>query len=278
MPDDTALRLVVLSPEQSFMKDDSRQATDAVLEHLRMHGGQPRHRTNRLIFLAADNAVLNRLRDATRVALAWASIVEDVDEDRLNIDQIQRKQAEKESQAANAVLPRAARECFKWLLCPVQDDPTATKPAIESFPLNTTSGTAPSELERVCRENELVIETWSPIHLRAKLKELYWKESKPAVRAMAFWEDTLRYLYLPRLKSRDVLAAVVRTGAASKDFFGTAYAEADGKYEGFHLGDGGVSLDDALLLIEPEAAKKYAIEEENSSSSQATGNRKTWCF
>ena len=262
VPDDTALRLVVLSPEQSLTKDDTHQATDAVLEHLRTHGGQPRHRTNRLIFLAPDHAVLSRLREATRVALAWASIVEDVEEDRLNIDQIQRKQAEKESQAASAVLPRAARECFKWLLCPVQDDPTATKPTIESFPLNTTSGNAPAELARVCRENELVIETWSPIHLRAKLKELYWKESKPAVRAMAFWEDTLRYLYLPRLKSRDVLAAVVRTGAASKDFFGTAYAQTDGKYDGFHLGDGGVSLDDALLLIEPEAAKKYAIEEQ----------------
>lgn len=78
---------------------------------------------------------------------------------------------------------------------------------------------------------------------------------------MAFWEDALRYLYLPRLKSRDVLAAVVRTGTASKDFFGTAYALADGKYEGFQLGDGGVSLDDALLLIEPEAAEKYAIEQ-----------------
>ena len=166
VPDDTALRLVVLSPEQSFMKEDPRQATDAVLEHLRTHGSQPRHRANRLIFLAADHAVLNRLRDATRVALAWASIVEDVDEDRLNIDQIQRKQAEKESQAANAVLPRAARECFKWLLCPVQDDPTATKPTIESFPLNTTQRQRAGELERVCRENELVIETWSPIHLR----------------------------------------------------------------------------------------------------------------
>jgi hypothetical protein len=272
VPDDTALRLVVLPPEQTYMKDDLRQANDAVLEHLRTHGGQPRHRTNRLIFLAADNAVLNRLQEATRVALAWASIVEDVDEERLNIDQIQRRQAEKESQAAAAVLPRAARECFKWLLCPVQDDPTASKPAIEAFPLNTTSGTAPGELARVCRENELVIETWSPIHLRTKLKELYWKADKPAVRAMAFWEDALRYLYLPRLKSREVLAAVVRTGAATKDFFGTAYGLADGKYDGFHFGEGGASLDDALLLIEPEAARKYAAEQEIPIAAKSPGS------
>jgi predicted AAA+ superfamily ATPase len=262
VPDDSALRLVVLAPEQSFLKDESRLATEAIQEYLKMHGSQPRHRANRLLFVAADKRVLNRLRDATRVALAWASIVEDVEEGRLNIDQLQRKQAEKESRAANAVLPRAARECFQWLLCPMLDDPTATTPIIESFPLNTTSETAAGEVERVCRENELVIETWSPIHLRAKLKELYWKADKPAVGAMAFWEDTLRYLYLPRLKSREVLAAVLRTGAMSKDFFGNAYGQSNGKYEGFHLGEGPVSFDDTLLLIEPEAAKKYALEQQ----------------
>jgi len=261
VPDDSALRLVVLPPELTFVKEDQRPVTDAVLEYLKLHGGQPRHRANRLIFVAADHAVQARLRDATRVALAWASIVEDVEEGRLNIDQNQRRQAEKESQAANAVLPRAARECFKWLLCPVQDDPTATRPGIESFPLNTTRGNAQGELDRVCRENELVIETWSPIHLRAKLKELYWKGGKVAVGAIAFWEDSLRYLYLPRLKSRDVLAAVVPTGVASRDFFGTSYGQTDGKYDGFQFGEGSVSFDDTLLLIEPEAAKQYAIEQ-----------------
>lgn len=260
VPDDSALRLVILSPEHAYLKDAPCQATDTVQEYLRSHGNQPRHRANRLIFLAPDNPVLSRLRDATKVALAWQSIVDDVEESRLNIDQIQRKQAEKEAQSAAAVLPRAARECFKWLLCPAQDDPTASKPSVESFPLNTTSGTAPGELERICRENELVIDAWSPIHLRSKLKELYWKADKPAVGAMGFWEDSLKYLYLPRLKTREVLASVIRTGVASKDFFGTAYGQSNGKYDGFQLGDGNLSFDDTLLLIEPEAAQQYAIE------------------
>ncbi|MDB5311961.1 MAG: hypothetical protein JWO38_6163 [Gemmataceae bacterium] len=259
VPDDSALRLVVLPPEQWFMKDSSHQPTDAALEHLRTHGGQPRHRANRLIFLAADQAVLGRLRDATRVAMAWASIVEDVDEGRLNIDQNQRKQADKEAQAAAAVLPRAARECFRWLLCPVQDDPRAERPTLEAFPLNTTSGTAGGEVERVCRENELVIEAWSPIHLRAKLKELYWKADKLAVGAMAFWEDSQKYLYLPRLKDREVLASAIHSGATSRDFFGTAYGQDGGKFDGFQFGDGDVSVNDTLLLIEPEAATRYAL-------------------
>ena len=256
VPDDSALRLVVLPPEQWYMKDMARPAEDAVLVYLRSHGSQPRHRANRLLFIAPDNVVLNRLRDATRVALAWASIVDDVEEGRLNIDQAQKKQAEKEAQAAADVLPRAARECFKWVLCPMQDDPAESKPTIEAFPLNTSSGHPGTELERICRENELIIETWSPVHLRALLRDLYWKNDRPAVAARTIWEDSLRYLYLPRFKSREVLASVIRSGSASREFFGTALGAVDGKYEGFKLGTA-VDLEDAVVLIEPDSAAQY---------------------
>jgi predicted AAA+ superfamily ATPase len=65
-------------------------------------------------------------------------------------------------------------------------------------------------------DNELVITTWSPIHLRSKLKELYWKADK-AVKEADFWEDTLRYLYMPRLRDRGVLAqAIVVHGTSAK--------------------------------------------------------------
>ena len=123
VPDDSALRLVVLAPEHFYVREEPRLASDAVLEYVRNNGTKPRHRGNRLIFLAADHGVLARLRDGIRVALAWGTIVEDVKEGRLNIDQIQKRQAEKELQTAEDVLPRAARECFRWLLCPVQDAP-----------------------------------------------------------------------------------------------------------------------------------------------------------
>ena len=257
VPDDSALRLVVLSPEQWYSRDEQRQATNAVLDYVRNNGTKPRYRGNRLIFLAPTWRVLSRLRDAARVALAWGSIVEDVKEGRLNIDLLQKKQAEKELQSAEEVVPRAARECYKWLLCPVQDTPTDPKPTVEAFPLDTTGDSTGEEFERVCVENELVIATWSPIHLRTKLKELYWKDGKAAAGAMAFWEDTLRYLYLPRLKNRDVLSQAIHTGAASRDFFGTAYGQTGETFEGFHLGDGNIQFDDTLLLIEPEAARLY---------------------
>jgi uncharacterized protein len=115
---------------------------------------------------------------------------------------------------------------------------------------------------------QLIITTWSPIHLRTKLKELYWKEGQVSAKAMAFWEDTLRYLYLPRLKNRDVLTHAIQSGAKSCDFFGTAYGQSGEKFDGFQFGNANVQFDDTLLLIEPEAAKRYA--ESQSKPSEPT--------
>jgi hypothetical protein len=89
------------------------------------------------------------------------------------------------------------------------------------------------------------------------LQELYWKADKPAIGALAFWEDTMRYLYLPRLKNRRVLEQAIVKGAASRDFFGTAYRQHEGTFDGFKLSDANIQLDDTLLLIEPETAKQY---------------------
>jgi hypothetical protein len=259
VPDDSALRLIILDPEQFYAREETRLAFDAVLDYVRNNGTKPRYRGNRLVFLSPDHGSPARLRDCIRAALAWGSIVEDVRDGRLNIDQLQKKQAEKELQSAEDVLPRVARECYKWLLCPVQHLPADPKPTVEAFALNTGGSSLGSEIERVCMDNELVIAAWSPIHLRSKLKDLYWKADKPAIGAIAFWEDTMRYLYMPRLKSRDVLAQAIIKGASSRDFFGTAYGQHEGKFDGFKLGEGNIQLDDTLLLIELETAKQYEV-------------------
>ncbi|EQD58076.1 hypothetical protein B2A_04536, partial [mine drainage metagenome] len=130
VPDDTALRLVVLPPEHWYSRDEARAAHDAVLAYVRHNGSKPRYRSNRLIFLAPDHGTLARVTDAARTALAWGSIVDDVTEGRLNIDLLQKNQAEKELRAAEEVLPRAARECYRWLLCPVQEAPADPKPTV----------------------------------------------------------------------------------------------------------------------------------------------------
>ncbi len=260
VPDDSALRLVLLSPDQFYSREEPRPAFDAVLDYTRNNGNRPRYRGNRLLFVAPDHGVLARLRDSIRVALAWNSIVEDVATMRLVLDNLQAEQAKNELKGAEDILQRVARECYKWLLCPSQGNPTGSV-TVEVFPLNTSGASLGAEIERVCLDNELVIATWSPIHLRTKLKELYWKSDKATAKAADFWEDTLRYLYLPRLKDRTVLAQAIVKGASTRDFFGTAYGEHEEKFDGFKLGDANVQFDDTLLLIEPETSAAYEAEQ-----------------
>ena len=273
VPDDSALRLIVLPPEHFYSREEPRLANEAVADHVRQHGTTPRYRGNRLIFLAPDHGALTRLRDSIRTVLAWNSIVEDVAAMRLVLDNLQAEQAKKELKGAEDVLPRSARETYKWLLCPAQEKPTEPKHIVEAVSLNTSGGAVGPEIERVCLDNEWVISTWSPIHLRTKLSELYWKADKPVCGALAFWEDTLRYLYLPRLKGKDVLAQAISKGAASRDFFGTAYGQHDGKYDGFKLGDSNIQLDDTLLLIEPGAADTYEKANQPKPEPPAPGNK-----
>ena len=264
MPDDSALRLVFLAPEQFYSREEPRLAFDAVLDYVRNNGTKPRYRGNRLIFLAPDHGALARLRDCIRVALAWGSIVEDV-KDASGARQSPKEQAKKELQTAEEVLPRVARECYRWLLCPSQQ-PHRTQADGGSVPAEHQRGGL-GEIERVCVDNELVITTWSPIHLRTKLKELYWKADKPAIGAGVLG----RYHALPlpaATEKRGVLEQAIVKGAASRDFFGTAYGQSRVTFDGFKLGDSNVQMDDTLLLIEPETAKAYEKAHPPSSPGQ----------
>ena len=272
VPDDSILRLVVLPPEIGHTRDNDTVTTPVVLDYLQHNGTRPRYRANRLLFLAPDSGVLLRLNDAVRSALAWNSIVRDIEETRLNVDLIQKRGAEKEAKIAEEVLPRIARECYKWLLCPIKFQPTDSGITIEAHALNTSGISFSDEFHRVCTENELIISTWAPIHLRKHLKELYWKSDKPAMNAMQFWEDTQKYLYLPRLKNRDNLGQAIRSGSASKDFFACAYGQkADGTYEGFTFGRDIIQFDQSLLLIEPSAASAYEATQQPKNAEEQTG-------
>jgi hypothetical protein len=100
-----------------------------------------------------------------------------------------------------------------------------------------------------------------PVLLRAKLdSELSsrWKDGHVAVSAL--WEDFARYVYLPRLKSLDVLVKTAEKGPASvtwaSEGFGVAAGiSEDGKYLGLVGGaDPGV-LAPTALLVRPEVTQ-----------------------
>ena len=258
VPDDSALRLVVLPPERWYSREESRLAFDAALECMRNNGPKPRHRWNRLLFLAADYGTLSRLNDAARVALAWGSIVDDVKQDRLNIDHLQKKAGREGAADRRGSAPACGPRVLP--VAGVSGSGDSDRPQADSRSVRDQHDRGfrrARDRAGLHRKRARYQRLGRPSICETKLTELYWKEGQPAAGAMAFWEDTLRYLYLPRLKDRDVLAKAIRSGAASRDFFGTAYGQHNGTFEGFNFGSEAVQFDDTLLLIEPAAAKQY---------------------
>ena len=261
VPDDWQLRLVVLPPDAAFSRSGQSMAIARATEILKHRGEQPRFKQNRLIFLAADFDSVSRLKDQVRSTLAWLSIVSDIKEMKLNLDQFQSRQASASLEDANDALRRMIRETYKWMLAPMQE----AKPGKglseiqwEHWPVNPGAPNLSQEIERVLKENELLITEWAPIHLAKVLRDWFWKDDVKEVNAFNVWQQSCQQLYLPRLKDDTAFQHTMARGTESKDFFGFAQGKEDDRYVGFSFGQRtSLILDASLLLIEPLAATGY---------------------
>ena len=260
IPDDTALRLVVLSPEYPYNKDILKFLQDKVNETLKKRGDKPRIMQNRLLFLVSDQQVVIRLVDQIKTMLSWKSIIDDVNQMRLNLDQIQLKQAEKHCKNESDKIQGMVKEAYKWIMAPIQDikpDANITDIKWETKAINTAGASMTDEIKRSLKEEEIVIFEWSPIHLNNLLNKWFWKENVKEIPAMDIWNKMCTYLYLPRLSEVSIYKNTISAGVGSRDFFAFAYGKENEKYKGFNYGKpGSVITDDSLLLIDPVYAKE----------------------
>lgn len=261
IPDDGALRLVILPPEASFSKSAQRPALERAVEILRKRGEQPRFKQNRLLFVAADLDSVSRLKDHVRSFLAWRSIVDDYKENRIVLDNLMAKQAQESLMQADETVRRMIRETYKWLLSPMQEalpGKGLSELAWEHFLINLGSQNLAQEVERVLKENEVLIFEWAPIHLAKVLKDWFWKNGVTAISVQELWQQMCQQLYLPRLKNEAVMQNTITNGANSRDFFGLAQGREGDRFLGFSFGEAAlVFMDPALLLIEPGVAAAY---------------------
>ncbi len=268
VPDDGALRLIVLPLEDAYNSGSPTFAFEQAKPFLTYRGDQPRQRQNRLLFLLSDHGSVPNLKEQIRIILAWQSIIDDIGEMRINLDQYQTKQAKKSLEDAQSYLDRTIRETYKWLLVPSQEaSPEKGVGEIrwESFALSTHVPHFTREIERILRENEIVISEWSPVHLKTILKTWFWKRDSPDVLAFDVWQKMSCYLYFPRLLNESVFCGAIEKGSDSVDFFGLAYGQEKDHYMGFSFNKPfSVTLDHALLLIDPDVAR--GIEEERRSA------------
>ena len=260
VPDDygSGPRLVVLPPNESYSKVDGSLAIEAAERILSNRGDQPRQKRNRLIFIAPDTDVVNRLNDACRTLLAWRGIISDIDEGKLNLDLFQAKLAKKNSDSAEKNLQQIVRESYKWILCPTQLSATDNSIEWEGVSVSTNASNLIQEIENQLREEEWITTEWSPVHLKALLEHWYLKDGAVEVSALKVFQDTCHYLYLPRLVNDQVFKRAIGQGLDSKDFFGFASGKEGDSYLGFRFGDAGVPvLDESGVLIERSTAAEY---------------------
>lgn len=264
VPDDWSLRLVVLPPDAAFSRNGQSLAIERAKQILDNRGNSPRHKRNRLLFVVADFDSVSRLKDHVRSYLAWNSIVQDYRDNRIVLDNLLAMQAVDSAKRAEDTVRRMIRETYKWLLVPEQHALPGGKGMLdlawEHFALNPSTTNWGQEIERVVKENELVITEWSPVHLNRELKAWFWKDDQKDIPALEVWQKSCQYLFLPRLKDDDVFRHTLAAGAGSRDFFGLAMGKEDGRYLGFSYGKQTTPMLDTLLLIEPVAAAAVAEE------------------
>ena len=261
VPDDWSLRLVVLPPDVAFSKSGQSPAIDRATEILKKRGEQPRFKQNRLIFLAADSDNVSRLKDHVRSYLAWRSIVADYNDNRIVLDNMMAKQANASLQQADETLRRTVRETYKWIVAPMQEARPGkglSELCWEHLPVNPGAQNWSQEIERVLKDNELLINEWAPVHLAKVLKDWFWKDDIKETSALNVWQQSCQQLYLPRLKDDTVFQVTMAAGAESRDFLGFAQGKEDGRYVGFSYGKRtSLIMDSSLLLIEPFTAAEY---------------------
>jgi len=260
IPDDEALRLVVLDPEKAYSRNGHNRAYAAALGILENRGEQPRLNRNRLLFLAADFGGTSRLIDQVRTVLAWKSIEDDIRGQRLNLDQHQSSQARQLNSTAQEILRRMVAEVYKWFISPKQTASTGavSKIELESFSLNTAAQSLPQAMEQVARDSELVISKWAPKHLHNLLRHWFWKSDSPDMFSREVWQHICRQVYMPRLRTKNVFIDTIQDGSESGEFFGLAQGKEGARYLGFSFGAAVSSPIDAVeIFIEPTVATAY---------------------
>jgi predicted AAA+ superfamily ATPase len=264
VPDDDEARLVVLGPDHPHASGtevtDARAMLDAILAE---RAAGPRSYRNMLVFVAPDTARLAELRDAARWYLAWKSVHDEHEE--LNLDALERRQAETQTRHFDEAVTQRIGETFVWMLTPRQE---AGKPEV-LWEQTRVSGAEPIpvRVSKKLRVEEGLIAEYSGARLRMDLDRVpLWKGDHVGVKEL--WSYYAQYLYLSRLRDSKSLAEAVQNGVASTTWEQDAFAYADawdeaaGRYVGLVAGGvPSVLVDGVSVVVKPEAARRQLDEE-----------------
>ena len=275
VPDERDVRLVILDPEQPHSRGTDSPAKQFARELLESKGTGARRYKNQVVFLAPDATRLKELEAAVRQYLAWHSICEEKDALVLDTQQV-RLADTKRTQWLDTIKQRLP-ETYHWLLVPSLPDARASATALEWLELKLT-GTDPLAVRasRKLRNDDLLLTQYAGTLLRMVMDDIpLWRGDHVTVRELADW--FAQYLYLPRLRSTEVLLGAIRSGVDSLAWEqdGFAYADrhdqATGRYRGLKAGQlATVALTPESVVVRAAAARAQLDAEQAAAAGPGT--------
>jgi len=269
--DEPEARLVILGPEYPHRKGQTDTAGMKFARSLLdQRGNSPRINRNMVVFLAADAAPLEALLQGTAQHLAWKSI--DEEKEALNLDSFQRKQAETKTKETDGTVDARIRETWTLALVPVHNDVqggTQVRPeelvGLDEIRIQGNDALAKRTSKKLVTDGQLV-PALGGTTLRHHLDTWLWKD-KNHVSAGQLAEWFARYLYLPRVISRDTVLGAVRDGLGGllidETFaFAAAYDEGTGRYKGIQLRAPGLVIETTSLIVKPRVARAQITADE----------------
>jgi len=262
VPDADVVRLVLLSPETSLPSrssenDDLGPAVQLLLQSC---GDNPRVRRNTLLFLAARKDEMRDLNNRVKTFIAWHSIVNGQRRiDNLAADRL--KQAQSSLRAAAAAVHTALVRAYRWAIAPVQENPRQAEYRLAISQIDATDGEIIKNALSKFIADEALVEHISPAALATMLNQYVWNNPnhRDHIGIDALWDVVTKYVYMHRLRGRNVLQRCIEQGV-SDGTFGYAESYDEDQYEGLRFREplGGsassVSERSLALLVNPEMA------------------------
>jgi hypothetical protein len=176
-----------------------------------------------------------------------------LDDGHLDLTDSQRKQAERELERCSGTVDLRLREAYCWLFVPEKSSGTGDV-EWEAKRLTGSEGTIYDRASKKLVADEQLIPNWSPALLKMELDRWNLWGDVDHISTKKMWEYLATYLYLPRMRNRDVLQATITEGVASQDFFGYAAAY-DGNYRGLAIGKAASTrIDSESVLVKADVA------------------------
>ena len=260
VPDEQAVRLVILRTKNTYKRTAKSPAAMAAVENiLNTRGTSPRVYRNMLAFVAPDQDTLLSLETEVRRLIAWQSIVTDKDE--LNLDGNQNREALSNVNRCNDTVELRLKETYCWLIVPFIDQFGDMK-SIQWEVSSISGGSDPivTKAAKKMIQEEQVITKWAPALLQMSLDDLLWKDSND-ISIKKLWEYLSTYCYLPRLANYGVLEDAIINGLPSTEFFALAAGFSNGRYVDLKFNKAVVGVNQSDLLVKTNVAMKQLVAE-----------------